>query len=140
MAWVEKIFQKLTLTFGRDFTSRWEGIPLEEVKADWAHELARLQDTPNAIAYGLAHIVKGKPPTAHDFRAACLLYNAPMVALESPPANPDLVAKELAKLAKPVAHYDFKAWARILQTRHEAGEKLGSYQIACYKKALRIAA
>lgn len=137
--WIDKIFQKLSLTFGRDFLGRWEGIDIEDVKADWAHELAWVEAHPQAISYALQNLT-AKPPTVHDFRAACLLYNAPTVTLDSPPAKPELVAKELAKIAKPVAHYDFKAWARILKARDEAGERLNSYQIGCYKQALRIAA
>jgi hypothetical protein len=70
LPWVEKIFQKLTLVYGRDFLGRWEGIPLEEVKADWAHELAGYRNSHDALAYALQNLPR-KPPTVLEFRAIC---------------------------------------------------------------------
>ena len=138
LPWVDKIFQKLTLTFGRDFLGRWEGIPIEELKADWAHELRNLQQSPASIAYGLETCLAGKPPTVQEFRAACVRHVPPTVALPSPPADPERVAAELAKLRKPEFNADGKAWAHALKRRHEAGERLNLNQIRCYQTALRI--
>lgn len=138
MPWVEKIFLKLALTFGREFTDRWDESSLEDVKADWAHELRGLQQNPAAIAHGLEICVTGKPPTVHDFKAACLRYVAHVPALPSPPADPERVAAEIAKLAQSsrAQNVDHKAWARTLKVRHAAGEKLNRNQIACYQAAL----
>ena len=61
-SWVDKIFQKLTLVYGRDFLGRWEGVPLEEVKDDWAHELSGYENAPAAISYALQNLPP-KPPT-----------------------------------------------------------------------------
>jgi len=60
LPWVERIFQKLTLNFGRDFTSRWEGVPLDEVKSDWAFELRGFQQNPAAIKHGIETTINGK--------------------------------------------------------------------------------
>lgn len=139
LPWIEKIFQKLTLTFGRDFLNRWEGIPIEEVKADWAHELRGFQQNPPALAYGLEHCIGGKPPTVQDFKAVCLRRQDVVLALPSPPASPEKVAAELAKLSKPVMLCDHKAWAKSLKCRHEAGEKLNANQVRCYTEALGAA-
>ena len=136
--WVEKIFHKLTLTYGRDFVSKWEGLDMEEVKADWAHELRGLQQNPASIAYGLEHCIAGKPPTVHEFKAACVRRIETNLALPGPVADPAFVASVIAKIAKPSGH-DMKAWARILKTRHDAGEKLSRYQIHCYQTALGAA-
>ncbi len=68
--WTNKIFQKLILAYGRDFTGRYEGVPLEEVKADWAHELSGYQQSPNSIAYALCNL-PDKPPNVFQFRAIC---------------------------------------------------------------------
>ena len=38
------------------------------------------------------------------------------------------------KDAKP--HHDFKAWAKKLKARHEAGEDLSPYQVDAYREAL----
>lgn len=97
--WVEKIFQKLSLVYGRDFLGRWDGIPLEEVKADWAHELSGYQQSPSAISYALQNLPP-KPPTVLEFLAICRrapASNTP--ALEAPSATytPEVARKALAE-------------------------------------------
>lgn len=93
MPWIEKIFQKLALTYGRDFIGRWEGIPLEEVKADWAHELSGYQQSPNAIHYALTNLPL-KPPTVYEFRAICQrAQSVEAPRIEPPRADPVLVRK-----------------------------------------------
>ena len=142
MPWIEKIFHKLILTFGRDFLDRWKGIPLEDVKADWAHELRGLQQNPSAIKYGLENCLNGKAPTVQEFRAVCIRRPDASLALPEPAADPQRVAAELAKLApvRTVAMVDHKAWAKRLKACHEAGEKLNMNQVSCYTEALGIAA
>lgn len=142
MPWVEKIFQKLTLTFGRDFLGRWEGVPIEEVKADWAHELRGLQQNPAAIAYGLENVVKGKPPTVQEFRAACNRMTPLYVSLPAPTPDAEIIAAEVAKMQKLKAAqgHDFRAWAKRLKARHEAGDNLTRFQVNAYREALGEAA
>jgi hypothetical protein len=83
-SWVEKIFMKLTVAYGRDFLSRWEGLDLDLVKADWAHELDGYVNHPNALAYALENLPADKPPTAKQFRAIC--NTCPLPRLEALPA------------------------------------------------------
>lgn len=100
--WVEKIFKKMTLIYGRDFTARWEGLESSEVIDDWAHELATFVNWPEAIAWALLNMPAGKPPTVLEFRAIC--YRAPKPerqALPEPIANKARVDAEIAKLNKP---------------------------------------
>ena len=140
LPWVEKIFMKLTLTFGRDFLDRWKGIDIEDVKADWAHELRGLQQNPSAIAYGLQHCLGGKAPNVQDFKAVCIRRPDPSLALPSPPADPEKMAIELAKLAQVqrIARIDGKTWARTLKERDDAGESINRNQRRCYRIALGI--
>lgn len=141
--WVEKIFRKLIVTFGRDFLGRYEGQDMADVKADWAHELRGFQQNPAALAYGLEVCIVDKAPTAQEFKAACMRRTAdPAPALPAPPADPERMAAELAKLsplrATSSGPVDHKAWARRLKARHEAGEKLNPNQIRCYAAALCV--
>jgi len=140
MPWVDKIFLKLTLNFGRDFLGRWEGVPIEDVKADWAHELRGLQQNPSAIAYGLEHCLGGKAPTVQEFKAICAKRPDATLALPSPPADPERVAAELKKLeqVQRAERVDHKAWAKTLKARHEAGERINMNQIRCMNIALGI--
>ena len=99
-AWVEKIFQKLSLTYGRDFTIRWEGLSLDDVKADWGHELSRLQANPGAIRYGLESLPDNKPPTVLEFRALCNRRpDAAPPMLEAPRPDPVAAAKVMAAVS-----------------------------------------
>ncbi len=139
--WIDRIFQKLSVTFGRDFLGRWGGVPIEEVKADWAHELRGFQQNPEAIKFALQTCLSGKPPTVQDFKALCIrrpVDAAP--ALPSPPADPERVAAELAKMeqSRRAAAVDHKAWAKRLHQAHEAGQKLNLNQIRCMRNALGL--
>lgn len=143
-AWVDKIFLKMTLLYGRDFVGRWEGLSIADVKTDWGHELSGFEDWPEAIAYALENLPSGKPPTVLEFRD--MARKAPrkaLVALPGPPADPAKVAAELAKLAALTARRlaltgDMKAWARRLMARHDAGEKLKPIQLRFAREALGI--
>ncbi|HQI75543.1 MAG TPA: shikimate kinase [Candidatus Latescibacteria bacterium] len=53
LSWIDRIFDKLMLVYGRDFTGRWEGLPLSSVKTDWAHELSGFDKHPEAIKHAL---------------------------------------------------------------------------------------
>lgn len=69
--WVDRIFAKLTLVYGTDFTRRWEGLNVDDVKADWARELAMYQQAPASITYALENLPENKPPNVLQFRALC---------------------------------------------------------------------
>lgn len=94
-SWVDRIFDKLTLVYGHQFLSRWDGLPLESVKADWARELSRFQQNPGALAYGLENLPATKPPTVLEFRAICGSPNAPKVdrVLVLPTISSDAVSE-----------------------------------------------
>jgi hypothetical protein len=141
LPWIEKIFMKLTLNFGREFLDRWKGIDIDEVKADWAHELRGFQQNPAAIAFALENCMTGKPPTAQEFKAwAIRRPDSKPLALPEPLADPGRVAAELKKLEniKAAERVDHKAWAKRLKQRHESGEKLNMNQVRCFRNALGI--
>lgn len=97
-AWVDKIFAKLTLVYGRDFTDRWAVEMVPMVKADWAHELAGFKDHAESIAYALQHLPPDRPPTVLQFRDICRKAPAPpLKQLEAPAANPEIVRSQLAR-------------------------------------------
>lgn len=108
MPWVERIFTKLTMIYGRDFLGRWEGLNIDEVKIDWSHELAGFKNYPDSIAYALKNMPEGiKPPTVLEFRAMCR--KAPDTAVpmlenkltqEQMLANKKRIAELIAKVKK----------------------------------------
>lgn len=143
-AWVEKVFTKLSLVYGHQFLSRWDGLDLAHVKADWAHELAAYQQAPQAIAFALENLPQ-KPPTVLEFRALC--QRAPSrnaqqqrIGHDATPADPERVREAVGYLRGRLRQRDPREWAHNLKARHDAGQKLSPYQIACYRDALRAPA
>lgn len=145
-AWVERIFTKLSLAYGRDFIGRWEGLDLSDVKTDWANELAGFGAHPEAIAYALANLPQ-RAPTVIEFRSIARLAPAPDVPrLDSPKADPERVAAELARLsvvradAVAASGVDHKAWAKRIVARHAAGERLNVLPLRMARQALGLEA
>ena len=92
---VDLIFIKCSLVYGRDFMSRWEGLDISEVKADWERELGRL--SAHSVRYGLENLPRDKPPNVLQFREICR--HAPerrldLVALQAPETPEDAEARE----------------------------------------------
>lgn len=121
--WVDRIFEKLTLTYGRDFTDRYAGIDSFAVKAEWARELSG--QTGPSIAFALDYLPPAKPPTAIEFRI--IANRAPeykLPALPAPKTNTEVVRHLLAKAKDAVSlKQSSKAyWAHALMARAEAGE------------------
>jgi hypothetical protein len=139
--WVEKIFKKLTLVYGRDFLSRWEGLDMMEVQVDWAHELAGMQDNPKAITHALQNLPGAKPPTVLEFRALALKCPAavnPMLPVQRLEA--DIVAGFISKAraAQSRGEASAKEWAHTLIRRHDAGETVRPYSLNLARAALGL--
>lgn len=142
--WVDRIFDKLTLTYGQAFLRRWVDIDMDAVKADWGHELAGFAQQPRAIAWALQNLPPEKPPTVLEFRQLARKTPAEVIPqVEGPKADPERVAAELAKLA-PIrnadAQIDHKAWARQIIERSHSGQRIAAYTLWSAKIALRMPA
>lgn len=144
MPWVDRIFEKLGVTYGRDFLARWDGFSEESmlaVKHDWSVELGGFWDFPDAIAYGLAHL-PAKAINVIEFRQLCRMAPKPeFKQLPRPAQDPQKVAEVVnvvkSKLSKFPAR-DPKQWARDLKARSDRGEKLGGHQINAFRQALGL--
>lgn len=138
--WVDRIFDKLTLTYGQSFLRRWQDIDLNAVKSDWAHELSGFEQHPKAIAWALQNLNPERPPTVLEFRA--LARKAPaedVPRLEHAPASAERVAAELAKLGpliKPAIVYGNRDWAHRILARHAGGYKATRAQLQMARDAL----
>lgn len=144
-SWIDKIFDKLTLIYGQSFLRRWADIDMNAVKSDWAHELSGFEQHPRAIAYALDNLPSDKPPTVLEFRAMARRAPTPDVPrLELPKADPERVARELAKLAPVLAQrntsVDGVAWARRIVARAEAGDPVTPIALRFAREALGLKA
>ena len=141
-AWVDRIFRKLSLTYGADFLRRYEGLSMADVRTDWAAAMEGFEQHPEAIAYALQHLPE-RPPNVLEFRAICRHAPPPPAPmLPAPKPDPARLADELRKLAplrKSLAErgaVDPKAWAYRLRDREAAGDRLSSVQRRFWREAL----
>lgn len=131
-SWVDRLFGRLAVRYGREWMAKWEGLDIGAVKADWAAELSGFQQQPAAIAYGLDHLPIDRPPTVHQFRDVCR--RAPVAVLMLEPPAPKLTAEEAAKIVgklhgvaetiKAMKGPGDKQWAQDLKKRVDAGWKM----------------
>lgn len=116
-SWVDRIFTRLTMVFGRDFLSRYEGLEVAAVKAEWAEDLAGFQQSPNAIRYALENIPSDKPPTSLQFRDLCR--RAPQYMPKALPL-PDLdpaIAQTVRATFRPILGQGDRSWIAKLRGR-----------------------
>lgn len=135
--WVDRIFAKLTVTYGAAWLRMWEGCDLTAVKADWAQELAAYQQNPDAIRFGLENLPE-KPPNVLQFRDACRrMPRNDLLNLPLPEPDPAMVAMVKEVFAKAERIAGDKTWARQLKSREEGGERLSLAQRNAWRDALR---
>ena len=141
---VERLFQRLTATYGSEFVNKWDKVALVDLKTAWAHELADYANNLNAIGWALENL-PAKCPNLIEFKNLCKQAPRPTTAaLEAPKADVEVVDKELAKIAAEAfkapkdeqGNVDHKRWANKLKAKHDAGEPLSLIQVQMYQKAI----
>lgn len=144
--WVDKLFQKLSVTYGQGFMRQYDGVDPADVKANWADELSAFQQSPEAIKYAIRHLPADRAPTVLQFKDLCR--RAPdssfprLAALPPPtqePVDPVVAAKTLEAI-RSKSGLDPKQWARELRAKEQAGLKLTLFQRRCWREALGEAA
>lgn len=119
-AWVDRVFEKLTLVYGHQFLGRWSGLDLNAVKADWARELSALERNPKAIAYALDRLPAGDPPNVLQFRQLCAML--PAATPKLPPPDPAGLKRIAGALSSVAAHKETPdEWMRRLDEDVAAG-------------------
>lgn len=114
-AWVDKIFEKLTLRYGVSFTQQWRGIDVDAVRNDWATVLGGYSAHPGKIKFALDNLPLTTIKNVDEFKALCR--QAPREEekrADDVKANPERAREELSKLN--IGKSGKKAWAyRILK-------------------------
>lgn len=142
---VEYVFKRLAATYGAAWDRSLGQAPIADVMTVWEYQLQQFTQSTAAkkmILWALENL-PDRCPNVIEFKTLCS--RAPMVqaaALPAPKADPARVAEELAKMAQLKAMatlpIESKAWAKALKSRHEAGEKLNTNQVRCYRNALGL--
>jgi len=116
LPWVDRIFDKMTLTYGQHFLNRWRDLDLNAVKSDWMYELSGFEKAPHAIAFGLSNLPE-TAPTVVQFKNLCR--QAPSVEVPALPVKPMDAEKITAVIAPLIERMsalpktvDFKQWAK----------------------------
>ena len=143
---VDRIFRTLAATYGAEWDRMYANTPLSDAKTIWLDTLSAF-DGPRMvyIAWALKNLPE-RCPNPIQFRNLCR--QAPAIeeaALPSPPADPERIKAELAKLAPArqaaaATRIDRKDWARIIVARHEAGERIRPISLRFAREALGIRA
>ncbi len=140
---IDRLFERLSATYGSAWSRQWETVPMNDVKSAWAYELGSYAQRLEAVAWALENLPE-RCPNAIEFRNLCRSAPAPQTPkLPEPKADPERLKAELAKLgqlrAKTVAtsSFDHKGWARRILGRFEGGEKLNATSVRFARDALR---
>lgn len=140
---IERLFEKLQLSYGTEFTNKWGNLDSIDLMTNWSHELAQFADNLTAIGWALQNL-PDRCPNLIEFKSLCKQAPRPQYeALDAPKAPVEVIDREISKmlaglLKKPADTIDHKRWAKRLKERHENGEILSPYQINCYRTALNL--
>lgn len=146
---VDRLFDRLAAVYGAQWLRQWDGVPMQDVKTAWGHELSVFADWLEAVAWALDNL-PARCPNVIEFKQLCRQAPARAVAaLPQPKADPARVAAELARLAPlrqatasvvALAAVDNKAWARSIVARHDAGAAINPTSLRFAREALGIKA
>ena len=120
---IDRLFSRLSATYGADWTRQWASVPISDVKTAWGHELANfIYDLP-AIAGALDNLPE-RCPNPLQFKALCKANRTvkTTLLLPEPKSDPALVAHVLSKMTAPAPKADSKDWARRILARKADGE------------------
>ena len=140
-AWVDRLFDRLSATYGNLFLGRWAGQDLQAVKAIWAEELGGFSTHPQALAAALK-MLPADAPNAIQFREIARTQmrderQPPKPQLPAPPADPERVARAVEQACTAPTGIGPKDWAWRLKAREEEGATLSKAQRDMWREALR---
>jgi hypothetical protein len=134
--WIDRIFTKLTLTYGQAFLRQYDGVEMADVKANWGHELGCFAQSPDSIRHGLEHLPE-RPPNIVQFRDLCRIPVKPVLLTNDlPPVAPEMAAMVKEVFSKAEKRASDKGWAHALQAREKNGEALSMAQRQAWRTAL----
>ena len=142
---IDRLFDRLTVTYGAQFMNFYAGQTTATVKASWAHVLAGFAGRLDAIAWAL-EMLPDRCPNVIEFRKLCR--SAPSADLPRLPdaaADPERVAAETALLGGVKKRILGNAgsgqqWAKDLQGRVDRREVMPTlFQRNCLAAVATVA-
>jgi len=139
---VDRLFERLSATYGRQFLNLYDGMDANAIKSVWAHELSSFGMRLQAIAWALENLPE-RAPNAIEFRN--IVRKAPepeRPKLPEPKADPQRLRAELAKLGPLVEavrrgdRLDPRAWAHRIVARSDSGDPVAPATLRIAREAL----
>jgi len=101
-AWIDRLFQRFSLMYGKEWAEKWSGLPLDQVKAAWSQDLAFASADQLRLALDHCKANNKFPPSSPEFVGLCKQFRvqgSPLLALVEPRGEmPAKVRDMLAKL------------------------------------------
>lgn len=143
---IDRLFERLSSTYGAAWTRQWADVPIAEVKTAWAHELSIFTQNLKAIGWALEHLPE-KCPNLIEFKNLCKQAPRPSItALDAPKAPAEVVDRVMQEIVSKAfktpkdenGNVDHKRWAKRLKAMHDKGERISTIQVRFYKEALDL--
>ncbi len=138
---IDRLFERLALTYGAEWHRRWQGLDENAVKSLWSHELAGFSARLEDIAWALENLPP-RAPNAIEFKQLCRQAPRPETpALPEPKADPERMRTELSKLRdvmkQPRESKPNWDWARRIRAKKDAGVPVSSIAWSMANEVLR---
>jgi hypothetical protein len=138
---VDRLFTRLAATYGSAWDRSMGQAPIGDVKSAWAYELQGFARNLDALAWGLENLPE-KCPNVIEFRNLCRKAPEPeLPKLPEPPANPERLKAELAKLGKlreaPASRGPVDiSWAQRIVARADGGQRVAPLPLRMAREVL----
>lgn len=143
-AWIDRLFERFALMYGKHWFDQWGGLAIDDVKAAWATDLAFASGEQVRKALDHCRANNKFPPTSPEFVGLCkafsTTYDRPALPDYSKAEIDPKVRAEIAKFLTAAANRDPKNWARQILAEEAAGTYRYFYGIECARRALGLAA
>ena len=153
--WIERILERLTGIYGRDFTYKWEGLDPDDMKHEWAETLGGFHADDVAAALKSCR-AQPKPPNLPEFAAMCRQNMNTRTSVNLPPLTPTekaAAAKVADKVAREYKQEDenkgytfngvlithYKQWAVELMKREANNEQIPVVSMEAWREVLGFA-
>ena len=151
--WIERILERLTQIYGRDFTYKWEGLDAGDMKREWADTLGGFHADDIAAALKACR-AQPKAPNLPEFAALCRQNMNTRTTTNIPPLKPEervAAAKVAETIAKAMSAKEantngymvngvlvtvYKQWAVDLMRREAGGESLPMVSTESWREVL----
>ncbi|WPB58617.1 hypothetical protein [Xylophilus sp. GOD-11R] len=137
---IDRLFNRLSATYGAAWERSHGTNPMSDVKAAWTHELSGFGNSMKSIAWALENLPE-RCPNVIEFRNLCRRAPLEEVKLLPVVTDPEKVAAELLRLGElrskvAVPAVSQREWAHRIIRRHEAGETVRPISLEFAREAL----